>query len=89
MPQIPDVDDMIAQCSRVQESLSILRERVEVQQAELAERSKRENAERAPRVPSYDESMVAREEAKVNPFAGGDSKKRRGVSDSENVCRPG
>lgn len=80
MPQIPDVDDMMKQCGRVQESLSSLRERIEIQQAELAEQSKRETAERMAHGRSFEEPVVAREESKIGGFAGGDSKKRRGVS---------
>ena len=79
MPQIPDVDDMLRQSSRVQDSLRCLRDMIAMQHAEVEERSQKER-ERLHHESAMDEYSVAQEEQKAGGFAGNDTKKRRGVS---------
>lgn len=74
-PHLGQIDDMMKHGSRIQESLNRLREVVVNQQADLAVKSR----EKAARMASVE--IQQQEDANgAGGFAGGDSKKRRGVS---------
>ena len=78
MPSLGDIDDMIKQTLHAQKSLSTLRERIEMQQAEIAEQSQRETAERIAQGQVYSERPMSQVDAKMGIFPPSDAKKRRG-----------
>ena len=83
MPQIPDVDDMLGQVSRVENYLRSIRDRIELSHAELAEQSKQKEEYEKMGYPRHIDRaapvIVQHEDSKVGAFAGGEPKKRRGV----------
>ena len=82
MPKVPEIDDLISQGARMQESLHRIRDVVIAQQVAIAEQA-HDHREMTSNGYAGEESSQYQGEAKASSgggFAGADAKKRRGVS---------
>lgn len=75
-PHLSEIDDMMKHNSRIQDSLTRLRDVIQQQQAALAERSREQHLKAV----NAAVSDGAADDSKDGGFAGSDAKKRRGVS---------